>query len=117
MEVKIFKKKNRTYFLLIGKVCTLNDYTEIQNLIRNNVKLTNKKIVIDLSKITFISSQGLGSLIALFNSLRGTDINFILFNPRGEIRQELEIAGINMVIPTAYTEKELEQIIKMKKKK
>ncbi len=115
MEIKSFDKNRRTYYVLIGKVCTLHDYEELHSVIHDNVKLTNKIIIIDLSRITFISSQGLGSLISLSNSLRGTDINIYLFNPRGEIKQEIEMAGVNMVIPTAYSEDELEKMIKVKK--
>ncbi len=117
MEIKAFDKEKRTNYLLVGKVCTLQDYDEIHNLIRNNVKLTNKIIIIDLARITFISSQGLGSLISLFNSLKNSDIQLVLYNPRGEIKQELEMSGITMVIPTVYSDEELEKMIAMKNKR
>lgn len=117
MDVRAFKKDNRTVYRLVGKVCTLDDYEVLQSLIRDNVKITSKVIVIDLSRITFISSQGLGSLVALSNSLRGSDINLFLFNPRGEIKSEIELAGINMVIPTAYSEDELDKMVALRKSK
>ncbi len=116
MELKAFDKAKRTFYLLVGKVCTLQDYEEIHNLVRNNLELTNKIIIIDLARITFISSQGLGALVSLFNSFEGTDIRLVLYNPRGEIKQELELAGVTMAIPTVYSEEELEQVIKKGKK-
>ena len=77
----------------------------------------NRIIIIDLARITFISSQGLGALISLFNSIKASDIQMILFNPRGEIKQELEMAGVTMVIPTVFSDEELEQMIAMKDKR
>lgn len=111
MEMKIFKKDDHAGILPVGKMCDLTDYEDLKNSI-DTVKKEVHTIVIDLSRITFITSQGLGLFISLSKMLQDSDKRLILFNPRPDIKKTIEIAGIDLVIKTVYSEEDLEQAIK-----
>lgn len=111
MEMNVFKKDDYAGILPVGKMCDLTDYEELKNSI-DNVKEEVNTIVIDLSRITFITSQGLGLFISLSKILQDSDKRLILFNPRPDIKKTIEIAGIDLVIKTVYSEEDLEQAVK-----
>ena len=110
METSEIEKTNYIIYILSGKVCKLNDYTELKN-IAETVKQKNKTAVLDLSKIIFIASQGLGTLISISRSLSENGINLILYNPGREIFEEIKLASIELIIPIAHTEEELQKMI------
>lgn len=106
MELQKAEKCNETSIILIGKLCTLNDYQQLRNFC-NNLKIKGQSLVIDLHRLTFSSSHGLGELVAISNSLLKRKIKLILFNPREEINAVLNLAGIDKVLTVTYTEEEL----------
>lgn len=110
MEIKISEKDTHIRVLPVGKMCDLPDYEEFKNTI-HIIKQDINTIVIDLNRITFITSQGLGLFISISKMLQGSGKNLILFNPRVDIKKTIEIAGINLVIKTVYSEEELEKAI------
>ena len=110
MEIKISKKNTHIRVLPVGKMCDLPDYEEFKKTIRIIMDEINT-IVIDLNRITFITSQGLGLFISISKMLQDSGKKLILFNPRIDIKKTIEIAGINFVIKTVYTEEELGQAI------
>jgi len=112
MEIMPFEKiENTTGISLIGKLCTLNDYQQLRNQI-TNLKIEGKHLILDLSRLTFSSSHGLGILIGMSNKLNTTDIELVLYNPREEIRSVLSVSGIDKKIKTVYTEEQLRQALK-----
>ena len=110
MEMKISKKNNHVRILPVGKMCDLTDYEELKKTV-NNVKQEINTIVIDLNRITFITSQGLGLFISISKILQDLGKKLILFNPRPDIKKTIEIAGIDLVIKIVYSEDELENAI------
>ena len=95
---------------LIGKLCTLNDYQQLRNHM-TNLKMEGKYLVLDLSRLTFSSSHGLGILIGMFNKLKTTNIELVLYNPRDEINSILSISGIDKKIKTIHHEEQLRQML------
>lgn len=111
MEMKVFEKDNHAGIMPVGKMCDLPDYEDLKNNI-DTVKDRVDTIVIDLSRITFITSQGLGLFIYLSKMLQESNKRLILFNPRSDIKKTIKIAGIDLVIKTVYSKEDLEQTIK-----
>ncbi len=56
---------------------------------------TSKFWVIDCSKLLFLSSAGIRSLIQAVKKLRNQDGNLILLSPGDQIRQVLEMSGLS----------------------
>ena len=69
MEIVPFSKFNQKGFSLIGKLCMLNDYQQLQNHF-NNFKIESKNLIVDLARLTFCTSQGLGIFITISNTLK-----------------------------------------------
>ncbi len=113
MEISSFNKYNQTGFSLIGKMCTLNDYQLLKNHF-TNIKNKSKNVIVDLSRLTFTSSHGLGTLISISKTLKKMGKNLILFNPREEIELIIKTAGIDKIIRIIQNENKLAEISKNK---
>lgn len=56
-------------------------------------------LVIDLSKISFIDSSGMGMVAAAHLRARGADRRFAIVIPPAGVRQAFERTGFNEVVP------------------
>ena len=110
MEIDSFQKYNLQGFSVIGKMCDLNDYQHLQSYF-NNMKINKKKFIIDLSRLTFSSSHGLGLFIEIAQKLQKSNTEIFLYKPREEINTIISLIGLNQVIPIIHSEKELKKII------
>ena len=95
---------------LIGKLCTLNDYQQLRNRF-NNISIEGNYAIIDLTRLTFTSSHGLGIFLGISRRLKTVKKELILFNPREEIKAVLSLAGIDKKVIVAYTSEELQQLV------
>lgn len=114
MEITSFKKCDKTGFSLIGKMCTLNDYQKLKTHF-NNIKIENKYLIVDLSRLTFSSSHGLSIFIAASKTFAKTDTHLILFEPRDEIKAIIKLTSIDKVITVIDNEEKLEQLLNLEK--
>jgi anti-anti-sigma factor len=112
MEITPFDKVGEASGVsLIGKLCTLNDYQLLRNYF-NNISIKGSYVIIDLTRLTFTSSHGLGLFLGIANKLKTTEKELLLFNPREEIQSVLTLAGIDKRIRVAYSCDELRHIFK-----
>lgn len=58
-----------------------------------------RRIVVDMSAVSFIDSTGLGALISGFQRARDNGIDFRLANPSVPVRQILVLSGLMEVVP------------------
>lgn len=111
MEITPFTKYSKTDFSLIGKMCTLNDYQKLRNYF-NNLKIKSKFLIIDMSRLTFTGTHGLGTLISISKSTKKQNVKMILYNPKEEINSVIKVTGISMIIKVVNDKKELAEAIK-----
>lgn len=112
MEIVPFEKNRRVPGIsLIGKLCTLNDYQLLRNQF-NNITIEGSYAIIDLTRLTFTSSDGLGIFFNIARRLKAIKKDLILFNPRKEVKSVLLITGIDKRIKIIYTNNELLRWIK-----
>ncbi|MGZ8982291.1 MAG: STAS domain-containing protein [Burkholderiaceae bacterium] len=70
-----------------------------------------KNAVVDLSNVTFIASLGLRLLISNARSLRLKGARMVLFGPTELVKEVLDDAAIDQIIPVVATEADaLEQL-------
>jgi len=62
---------------------------------------TTRSILVDCTRLHYISSAGLGVLLAAFQSCNLKNINFILFGMPAKIRNVFGILGLERIIKTA----------------
>jgi anti-sigma B factor antagonist len=65
-----------------------------------------KKILIDLEKVGYIDSSGLATFVELFQKLRRSGGQLVLFNLMPAVQSVFEIAKLDTVFHLAKTEEE-----------
>ncbi len=68
-------------------------------------------IVLDLERLTFISSLALGSMVKLHSRCSEEGGKIILFRPRSNVREVIEIADLPQFIAIASTDDELRNLM------
>jgi anti-anti-sigma factor len=79
---------------------------ELDELRREVLEQQDKKVIIDLSRVTRIDSAGLGQLMSCYTHLVRNQGSLKVLNPRPEITKLLEMTGINTLIPAFHDEDE-----------
>ena len=70
---------------------------ELRDLLRDELALSPKKLIIDMADVSFIDSSGLSELVAFkAGETVGTDV--ILRNPSQRVRFVLEVSGLMSVL-------------------
>ena len=92
---------------LVGKLCTLNDYQLLRNRF-NNIVIPGKYAIIDLARLTFTSSHGLGLFLGIANQLSALGKELVLCNPQEDIASLLRVAGIDRKIRVVGSVDELD---------
>ncbi|MGD9202349.1 MAG: STAS domain-containing protein [Chitinispirillia bacterium] len=110
MEIISFQKYDQQGFSVIGKMCDLNDYQHLRSYF-DNIKINKKKFIIDLSRLTFSSSHGLGLFIEIAQTLQKSNTEIYLYKPREEINTIISLVGLDQIIPILRSEKELRNTV------
>lgn len=113
MTKQIKFENNKLFIILIGKICSLEDYKALR-AISDDIKQNTKFVIIDLSRVTFTSSEGLGLFVHLYKTFKTGHIAFYLFSPRGEIQEAVELSGLDLIMPIVNTEEELQDQLNLK---
>jgi len=96
---------------LYGQLWQRQDMRELKDGVEK-VKTQNiKYIVLDLDRLSFLDSDGLGVIIKVFNSLKEAGGQLLLFRPQGPVKDLLELSVVDSFIPVVETEKELNEKI------
>lgn len=99
MEIKSAVNKNTLIISLAGELdeCTAN-YTRatMDELISEN---KFNKLVIDMSKLEFMDSTGIGVLIGRYKKLKSKNIFMYVINPSYHIEKIFKMSGLYEIIP------------------
>ena len=83
----------------IGRIDSSNA-PSFERLINNHIDDGESNIIIDFSRLSFISSSGMRVLLIAAKSLRGiADGKLVLFGMRNSIREIFSISGFDAIIP------------------
>jgi len=63
----------------------------------NNILEKNKKLVLDLSGITFIDSSGFGAMLSVYKNAKKNDCNFKLCNISDEVLELVKLMQLHNV--------------------
>lgn len=59
----------------------------------------NVRVIVDLSRVNYLSSIGIPTLINTAKSVASQGGKMVLLNPQGNVAEVLEITGIPQIIP------------------
>jgi anti-anti-sigma factor len=56
------------------------------------------RLTIDMSEVTFLDSQGIGTLVGLNDAARGKDMTLVIVVPSPQVRRVLQLSGLDKVL-------------------
>ena len=68
----------------------------------------NTNVIVDLSKVDFLASLGIRTLVSASKTLRAKNGGMVLLTPQPNVEQVLRSSGIDTIIPIAMTREEAE---------
>ena len=71
---------------------------EFHNDLNRETDGSDNPVVLDLEKLSYISSAGLRSILLIAKTLKGRNTRFMLCSLPGPIREIVEIAGFDKII-------------------
>jgi anti-anti-sigma factor len=88
-----------------GQYWETSDLIKFENYVQNSIENGRKCVKIDLSRVSFISSQALGLLVSAYRDIKKVDGRLVLLKPQGTVKEMIEIAGLDEIMEV----EELEQ--------
>lgn len=111
MDLKIISNDKFGVIQMIGQFWEHKDFAPFDEEIENFVNKGLKEIVLDMARLSFISSQGLGLLVKAFSKMKDMNGRLILLRPSGTVRDEIEIAGFSSFMTIIDSKKEVDRYL------
>ena len=103
VDIKTVKENDICKILVVGEV-DASSSIELDNAIKAAFE-NEKKIIVDLSGLDYISSAGLGVFVSHLEDIRG-GIDLVLFGLNESVLQVFELLGLPQLLTIAGTEQE-----------
>jgi anti-sigma B factor antagonist len=96
VEISSATKENGTVLLLTGRIDTATA-PALEQAINKEIDLGHRRILLNFSGVTYISSGGLRVLLAAAKKLKGPEDRFGLVNLTPEVLKILKLAGFTSI--------------------
>lgn len=104
VEIKTKSEKDYCLIEVSGEV-DASSSIELDDAIKEALK-KNQHILIDLEKLEYISSAGLGVFISYLEELKEKQSKMILFGLKPKVKEVFEILGLQHIIKMVETKSE-----------
>ncbi len=100
MEIIVSQEQGKTIVTLQGAI-KLNEsgYDFFQQIKELNNSDNKSIVLIDLSKVDYIDSTGIGELVGYLHRLKGKGRRMALINPQNAIINLIKLSNLDKVIP------------------
>ncbi len=112
MELKASQTESYGLVELIGQFWEHKDFQVFEEAIAGFVAAGLKTAVLDMSRLSFISSQGLGRLVRAYSHMNRAGGGVVLLCPVGSVRETIEIAGFAEFLKICTSSDELDAHLK-----
>jgi anti-anti-sigma factor len=112
MELTFSTKENAGFITLIGQLWQKEDLDAVENTVNQLVKEKIVTVVLDIDRLSFMNSAGLGLLARIHARLKDAGGKMILFNPHASICEIIEISGFDLFMKIVKTKEELSSELK-----
>ncbi|MBY0449462.1 MAG: STAS domain-containing protein [Cyanobacteria bacterium] len=82
------------------------DTDELRAKIQGLIDAQNKRVIINLSNITFIESAGLGALVGIFKLCDENQAAVVFYGIQPYVQKLVEVTKLNRVLKISKTEQE-----------
>jgi anti-anti-sigma factor len=111
MELKISSDDHIGTVQMIGQFWEQKDLIVFQEKIDDMILKGHKWIVVDMSRLSYISSQGLGLVVKMFSKMRDIEGQLILLSPLGNVKDVIELAGFRSFMKIFESDKEMQKFL------
>ncbi len=115
MEIKL-KKYSSTYIIEVVGDMDLYSSFELKNVVTKMLAKDIKNYVVDLAKVDYIDSSGIGVLIHIFSNIKKLNRILKISNVHGSVEKVIKLTKLSQYFPIVGSVKEaLIQIEQAKK--
>lgn len=109
MELKI-RKHAETYIIDVNGEMDLYNSFKLKELVMKMLEKKVSKFIVNLDKVDYIDSSGIGALIYICSTIKKMDLKFTLTNIHGSVKKVIELTKLMGYFPIANS---VEDAIKM----
>ncbi len=109
VEIKSDIKDDIYMIRVIGEVDASSSIYLDQSI--NEATKKSKKILVDLRKLEYISSAGLGVFMSYINDLKEKQIKMVLFGLSEKVRHVFQILGLDQLLNITDSENEAKNLV------
>lgn len=112
MEGLSIEKKSKAVLAVYDGELTLDVTQDLKKNLKHALDETGFKIlVLDLSKVNFIDSSGIGFLVSLASRLRNAGVDFRMLKPSVQVGKTLELVQLKSYFNIIESGEELEGLL------
>ncbi|MFQ3573834.1 MAG: STAS domain-containing protein [Thermodesulfovibrionales bacterium] len=105
MEIIISQKDKTPILHLKGRLDAITS-SEFDSYVANIINDINKLIILNLSKLEYISSAGLRSLLTFAKKLKSKDAKIVFAELKGPVRDVFKISGFYSIFEIVEAEQD-----------
>jgi len=104
MRLKTIRADDTIKHIALHGRLDIKGVTDIQYDFMQETTVGPRPTVVDISKVTFISSLGIGMLVSAAKHMEKRGARMVLLNPTELVRSTLETSYLNELIPIVSSE-------------
>lgn len=109
LQLKMIEKGS-TVVVQVAGMAAVENAGKLSRILQEAAALKPSLLAVDLSELSFISSTGLGSLIAVHVTCQKNGTKLCLINPQSFLREILNITKLNQLFETCDSLADAEQL-------
>lgn len=112
MELTVNVNENIGYITLVGQLWQKDDLNMIDEAIDRLLQSKVSHIVLDMDRLGFINSAGLGLLARTHTTITEYGGKFIISKPHSSVLEVIEVSGFDLFMTIVQTQEELETALR-----
>ena len=110
--MKLNSEKENDYFVIgIDGDLDASSCIVLDKSISEAVSKGEKKIIVDCSRLSYISSAGLGVFMSYLQDFENNKISLVLFNLSEKVKNVFQILGLDQLIQIVNTKEEAKALV------
>ena len=97
IDIKQIHEKNYDMLVIIGEV-DASSSIELDNAMEKAINEADKNLLIDCTKLEYISSAGLGVFMSYLDDLKKNDMKLIFFGINEKVFNVFQILGLDQLL-------------------
>lgn len=112
MQLRVIRADDSVKHLALAGRLDLKGVNDIQYEFVHEATMLPRDTLVDLSRVTFIASIGIGMLVSVAKALEQQGAAMVLLKPTVLVRQTIEMSSLHDLIPIADDEPRALELLK-----